>query len=343
MIQVLTCVVLLIASSSFLYGQVGGDRSYEFLNVPYTAKISQLGGVNVSLVDQDVNLFLSNPALIGDTLSGYASANYLLYFAGIGLATFAYARKVDQIGGMLSVGIQHIDLGSIDGYDASGNITQPLSSRETAITLSHARQSGNFRMGINMRWVHSNIANYGSDVLLFDFGGVFVSPDKQFNIGMVIKSIGFVLNDYTDESNSKLPIDIQIGTSIKPKHMPFRFSITAYQFVNGGRDVAYYEPSNGLQTDAPGGFDKVMRHFVIGTELLLGKNVNIGLGYNHLVRKELSLESKSGGEGISYGLVLRVKAIEFAYSRGGYHAVGGTNHFTLTFNTNKILRRAKKN
>ncbi len=32
---------------------------------------SGLGGVNVSLADRDVNFFLSNPALSGDTLSGY--------------------------------------------------------------------------------------------------------------------------------------------------------------------------------------------------------------------------------------------------------------------------------
>lgn len=341
MIKSIISLFLLTTSSILVFGQVGGNRSYEFLNVPYTARLSGLGGVNVSQADQDVNLFLSNPALIGDTLSGYASANYLSYFADISLTTFSYAKKVDNVGGMLSVGLQHIGLGSIDGYDPSGNFTQPFSSRETAVTLSHARKAGNFRMGINMKWVNSNIAGYRSNALLFDLGGVFVHPDKQLNIGMAIKNLGFVLSDYTEESNSIPPLDIQVGATFRPKHMPFRFSITAYQFANGEREIAYYEPSSGLQIDEPNGFDRFARHFVIGTELLLSKNVNVRLGYNHLIRKELRLASKAGGAGISYGFMFRIKAIEFAYSKGGYHVAGGAHHITMAFNTNNVLRRNK--
>ena len=343
MILRISVFVLLTICQTALFAQIGGNRSYEFLNIPYTARISGLGGVNVSQVDQDVNLFLSNPALIRDTLSGYASVNYLSYFADISLTSFTYARKVDKIGGMLSIGIQHIGLGNIDGFDPSGNATQPFSSGETAITLSHARKAGNFQMGINMKLIASNIASYKSNALLFDLGGVFIHPDKQLNIGMTIKNVGFILSDYTEESNSKSPLDVQIGATFKPEHMPLRFSITAYQFINGGEDIAYYEPSSELQNDEPGEFDKFARHFIIGTELLLSKNVNIRLGYNHLVRKELSLESKSGGAGFSYGFMFRVKTIEFAYSRGGYHVSGGAHHFTMAFNTNSILRRANRN
>jgi hypothetical protein len=342
MIRKLACIILAIALTQELtYAQVGGNRSYEFLNVPYTARLSGLGGVNVSQVDQDVNLFLSNPALTGDTVSGYASANYLSYFADIGLSTFTYSQKVDQVGGMLSVGIQHIGLGSMDGRDASGVMTQSFSSGETAITISHSRQSGNFRMGANLKWINSNIANYRSSALLFDLGGVFVHPDKQLSIGMTIKNIGFFLTDYTEESNSKPPLDVQVGATFKPEHMPFRFSISAYQFANGDREIAYFEPASGLQSDEPGRFDKFARHFVIGTELLISNNVNLRFGYNHLVRQELRLDTKAGGAGISYGFMFRVKAIEFAYSKGGYHVAGGAHHFTLIFNTNSVLRRIR--
>lgn len=339
MIKTFLALAIVTSCSSFLYGQVGGNRSYEFLNIPYTARLSGLGGVNVSQVDQDVNMFLSNPALTGDTLSGYASANYLSYFADISLATFTYTRKVDRAGGMLSLGVQHLGLGSFDGYDASGNLTQPFTSGETAITLNHARKTNNFRMGVNMKFVTSNIAGYRSSALLFDLGGVFVHPDKQLNIGMAIKNIGFVLSEYTEDTNTKLPVDVQVGLTFKPEHMPFRFSLTAYQLANGEEDIAYYEPLNDLQTEEPGGFDKFARHFVIGTELLLSKNVNVRLGYNHLVRKELRLEAKSGGAGISYGFMFRVKAIEFAYSKGGYHVAGGAHQFTMAYYTNNLLRR----
>ena len=340
MIRKLVCFMLfMVFVQSLTYAQVGGDKSFEFLNIPYTARLSGLGGVNVSQADQDVNMFLSNPSLIGDTLSGYASANFLSYFADISLATFTYTRKVDQVGGMLSVGIQHLGLGSIDGYDASGNLTQSFTSGETAITLNHARKAGNFSIGANVKFITSNIAGYRASAMLFDLGGVFVHPDKQLNIGMAIKNIGFALSDYTEESNAALPVDVQVGVTFKPEHMPFRFSLTAYQFGSGGKDIAYYEPLNNIQLEEPGGFDKFARHFIIGTELLLSKHVNVRLGYNHLVRKELRLADTSGGAGISYGFMFRVKAIEFAYSRGGYHLVGGAHQFTMAFDTHSMLRR----
>jgi len=339
MIKYALVIIFFISSSISLHAQIGGNNSYEFLNIPYTARLSGLGGVNVSQVDQDVNLFLSNPALSGDTLSGYASANFLSYFANINLASFSYARKVDQLGGMFSVGVQHIGLGNMEGFDATGVATNSFQSGETAVTLGHSRTSGNFRMGLNMKLVSSNIAGFRSSAILFDLGGAFVHPDKQLNIGLAIKNIGFVLSDYTDNSETKLPLDVQLGASFKPEHMPFRFSITAYQFANNGDDIAFYEPTSRLQEEKPGVFDQFARHFVIGTEFLLSKNVNFRLGYNHLVRKELRLESKAGGAGFSYGFMFRVKAMELAYSKGGYHVAGGGHHFTLTINTNAIIRR----
>ena len=61
--------------------QLGGQRSFEFLNVPGNARLAGLGGVNVSLNDKDPNFFWSNPALVSDSLSGYASAGYQFFVA----------------------------------------------------------------------------------------------------------------------------------------------------------------------------------------------------------------------------------------------------------------------
>ena len=47
-----------------LNAQDGGSTAYNFLNVTSSAKIYGLGGVNISLVDDDINVIDQNPALL---------------------------------------------------------------------------------------------------------------------------------------------------------------------------------------------------------------------------------------------------------------------------------------
>ena len=66
---------------------------------------------------------------------------------------------------------------------------------------------------------------------------------------------------------------MQVGVSYKPEHMPFRISITGYNLTT--IDISYYEEDVNITIDKPSGFDKVLSHFVIGTEVIVGKNVNL--------------------------------------------------------------------
>ncbi|MDH5367852.1 MAG: type IX secretion system protein PorQ [Cyclobacteriaceae bacterium] len=318
--------------------QIGGKKSYEFLNIPHTAMLSGLGGINISSVDKDVNLLFSNPALIGQSMDGEIGFNYLAYFTDIHLSSFAYAHNLENTG-TLAGGIQYLSLGTIDTYDPSGELTGTVRSGElnTMITFSH--QINNFRLGGGIKWVASNIAENRSNAIMFDVGGVFIHPEKDLNIGLVIKNTGFVVTEYSETSTSKLPFDVQIGFSYKPEHMPFRFSITGYNLTQ--KEVLYYESGNSLSSDVPSGFDKVFSRFVIGTEVVFNENFNIRVGYNHLVRESLRLEQIGGGAGISFGLMIKVKKIEFAYSHGGYHVAGGINNFTIATNINRFVAGAK--
>src|SRR5690606_14151052 len=86
---------------------------------------------------------------------------------------------------------------------------------------------------------------------------------------------------------------------------------------------------------------KGFRHMVIGAEVLLSKNFHARLGYNALIRRELRLESKSGGAGLSWGLMLRVKKFEFSFTRAYYHVKGGTSYISLVVNTSDLFTKKK--
>ncbi len=97
-VSFLKWVFLFLFTSTSAIAQPGGDKSYEFLNVPTNARLAGLGGVNVSYLDKDVNFFMSNPALVSDSLTGWGSMGYQFYVADIGQASFSYAHEFKKVG-----------------------------------------------------------------------------------------------------------------------------------------------------------------------------------------------------------------------------------------------------
>lgn len=323
-----------VGFSSVSLAQTAERKSFGFLEVPNNARLSAVGGVNVSLADRDINLFFYNPALISDSLGGFASASYQFYIADIGQATFSYAHNFSGIGTLL-FGIQHLSYGNIKGYDASGAEIGDFKSGETVLVIGKSHQVSNFRLGVNIKAAFSNIAGYRASALMLDMGGLFIHPDQDFSVGISIKNLGFVLSEYSETSSSHLPFDVQLGTTFKPEHMPIRFSLTAYNLVES--DVTYYNPQDGQAE--PGTLDKVLRRLTFGAEVLVHRNVNLMIGYNYLVHQELKLVDAGGAAGLSFGFSARIKSFEFVFSRSAYLVGNAGYAFTLSKNIDNMMKR----
>ena len=330
-----TILFFFIVFSAFhSLAQIGGKKSFEFLNVPNNARLAALGGVNASLADRDLNFFYSNPTLVGDTLKGFASAGYQFYIADVGQATFSYAHDFKRIG-TLTFGVQHLSYGTLKGYDATGASIGDYKSGETALVVSKSHQISNFRIGANFKMAFSNLAGYRASAMMLDIGGVFVHPKKDLRVGLVIKNLGVVLSDYSNTSDAKLPFDVQLGVTFKPEHMPLRFSFTGYNLVKS--DVTYYNITAG--DEEPGTLDKIFRRINFGAEILLHKNVNVLVGYNYLVHQELKLENAGGAAGLSFGFSARIKTIEFVFSRSAYVVGNAGYNFTLATDVNRFFKK----
>lgn len=312
--------------------QIGGKRSYEFLNVPSNARLAGLGGVNVSLADRDINFVTNNPALLGDTLTGFASVNYQFFVADIGNAAFSYYNRYKGIGN-LSVSVQHMRYGALDGYDYTGASTGTFNSGETALLVSKSFQQGNFRLGTTLKGVFSSIGGFRSSAVAVDLGGLFVHPDDLFSVGMVAKNLGVTISEFSETSNTKLPFDVQVGMTLKPKHMPLRFSLTAFNLITP--NVNYDAPTD--EADDPTTVGKLLAHLNVGGELLLHRNVNILFGYNFLNHQALKLETAGGGAGVTVGFSVKIKTVDFVFSRMGYVAGTGAYAFTLSTNVNRFF------
>jgi hypothetical protein len=271
-----------------------------------------------------------NPSLMGDTLAGVASANYQFYLADIGNSSFAYAHRFKKMG-VLGFGVQHIGYGTITSYDESGNEIGDFNAASTAVLVTKTHTAGNFRMGASLKFAFSNLAGFRSSAGLIDLGGVFIHPKKQLTVGIAVRNLGVIFNEFTKTSNTELPFDVQAGFTVKPEHMPFRFSLTAYDLTRHDNVSAL-----GVESSSLG---KVFRHLNFGGEILLHRNFNILLGYNYRVHQDLKLEEGGGAAGISLGLMARIKSFELVMSRSTY-VVGNAGYgFTLSANVEKMLTR----
>lgn len=322
-------------------GQIGGERSFEFINLPSNARTAALGGVNVSHTENNIESFLSNPALLDSVESGDAAFSYLGFLADTRLNNLSYAQNFKNVG-VIGFGVQYMNFGKIEGFDASGVEQGTFNANEFALIVGYSHRVSVFALGANLKFVSSGIESYRASALLLDIGGLFKHPEKELAVGMTFKNIGFYLSDYTSTASSELPFDIHLGVTFKPVDMPVRFSLSSYNLYQG--DLTFFDPASDISIvkDEAGTFDKVFRHFNIGTEFLISKNVHLRAGYNHLIRKELRLDAKSGGAGFSFGFLVRIKTFELAYTRAIYHVAGGGNHVTVATNMNSIVKKKSK-
>jgi hypothetical protein len=346
MIQMRFLVYLILLLPLTSLAQLGGRTGYSFLEVPVAARQAAVGGYNVSIRDKDVAMGYSNPALLHDTVHKTVSFTYQPFFADIKKTTLFGAYKLNDDKGTVSVGLNYFSYGKIDQIDASGNATGAVfSPNEYAVIVGYAKGQGPFSMGANLKYVHSSIETYNASAVMLDFGALYKHPKQQLTVGLTFKNVGFNLNNYVKGQAVNLPFDIQLGATYKPEHMPLRISVTTHHLYKF--DIAYNDPSINVKVNLDGTVtpiestftDKLLRHFVIGGELLLTKNVHLRFGYNFLMRRELRLQDRSATAGLSWGFMMRVKKFDIGFTRTYYSIKGGSSFFTLGLNINEWIKK----
>ncbi|TXK51547.1 type IX secretion system protein PorQ [Pontibacter qinzhouensis] len=324
--------------------QLGGQRTFSFLELPSNAKLAALGGVNVSSWSHDVNMVAANPGLLQSEMDNQLSLSYTGYLGDITHSNLMYGFHNEKFG-RYTVGLNYINYGNFIRRDANGMELGTFSVNDYTFSLSHARQTEAFTIGATLKMAVSSMAGDKAVGVLADVGGSFKHPEEDFTVGLAFKNIGYQLKPFDGGERQPMPFDAQLGLSYKPEHMPVRLSLTAhrlYQF-----DIVYLDPNERGALDENGEEikeekklgDKIARHFVAGAEFVFSKNFQLRAGYNHLRRKELRLDTASGGAGLSLGAMLRVRSFELNYGAAFFHPSGGSHYITVSTNTSTFLKR----
>lgn len=336
-------ILLLILTGFGAAGQKSTAHTvFNFINHPTSARMTALGGTLVGLHDKDVTLAWFNPAVLHERMSGQVSFNYDVIFSGIGSGYVGYAQHVKKLHMTFHGGIQMMNYGSFVETDEFSNNLGSFKGQDLGFAVGAAKPlNEHWSIGLNLKYLHSALERYSSSGFSSDAGAIYQNKAKRFSFGIIAKNAGAQLKTYTGEAKGKLPFEIQLGFVKRLKHLPLQYSVT-YRNVESW-NITYKDPNAVQQTDFLGqpvketskfvqNLDNLGRHLAFGAEFLLGKkeNFSLRLGYNHLLKRELSVSPYRSLTGFSYGFGFKVKQFRLDLGRSTTHMAGAMTHFTMS-------------
>jgi hypothetical protein len=338
---------LLFMSAHSLFGQLGGQSSYAFLELPANARVAALGGHANGVIDMDPSLSWVNPASSNKLKSGGISFSQSYLFEGISQGSFIYNQHVEKWDLNLHGGLRSINYGEFVGRDETGAETTTFEASEVALMVGLGKQLyERLSVGVNLMYINSALESYSSNAIAGDLGLIYHVDEKRKSFAILLKNAGWQLKSFTPGRKSKLPTDLQVSFTKRLEHLPFRFSVL-YHHLNRW-DINYYDPNLEPEITILGGeedqrepnlnFDNFLRHFSFNGEMLIGEKEGLRLqfGYNHMRQKEMQLIGWSSLNGVSLGVEMKLKRFRFGYSRGRYHIAGSSNQISISTNINRF-------
>ena len=310
-----------------------GSNAYNFLNISSSSKIYGLGGVNISLVDDELSTSDQNPALLGSEMSGQIALNYMHYVGGSNFAGIRFAHSAGEHGAW-SAAVRYFGYGSITETLPDGSIVGSFSPKDVAFggTYSHDI-TDNLRGGIDLKMLYSGYADYSAFAISTDLGINYYNDERDLSLSLVAANLGGQVKRF-DQSYDRLPFDIRLGWSQSFGTFPVRFSITAWNLTKWS--LPYVETGDGSNDHEPEIKDSfksnLFRHLVFGADLISSENFYIGLGYNYKTRTDMATYSRNMLSGFSIAAGLNVRNFSVGIALAQPHT--GATTFMVNLNCN---------
>jgi hypothetical protein len=329
--RILAMLFLMMSTTVSVFAQLGGNATYQFLNLMSSPRQAALGGKVITNVDYDVTQALYNPATINIEMDNQLALNYANHLGDIRYGTAAYAYTVDRRTQTFHAGVTYINYGNFEGYDENGNSTGDFTGNEAALSIGYALQIGfsDFYAGANVKLISSKLEQYNSFGAALDFGVVYINEYLDFNAALVVRNIGTQLTTYAG-LNEPLPFEIDFGMSQTLENVPIRWHLTLENLQQW--PIATANPArattdlNGNQTQEKVGFlSQLIRHTLLGVELFPKKGFNLRMGYSFRRAEELRIIDQRNFSGLSFGIGLKFNKLRFSYTHARYSLASNTS------------------
>ena len=316
-----------------------GTSGYSWINVTSSSKIYGLGGMNISLVDDELGSSDQNPALLGPEVADQAVVNYMRYMGGSNFAGVRYAHAAGERGAW-AASVNYFGYGSITEALEDGTIVGTFSPADMAFGVQYSHEiTARWRGGVALKALYSHYAENSALALAADVGVSYYDPEHDSSVSLVLANMGGQVKRF-DEAYDRVPFDIRIGWSKVFGEFPVRFSVTAWNLTKW--HLPYMDNGDGTEASEPMMKDtfgsNLFRHLIFGADLISNQNFYIGLGYNYKTRTDMSTYSRSFLSGWSLAAGLKVRSFGVGVAFAQPHTGATTFMFNLSMNVNDLLK-----
>ncbi len=342
--RIYAAILFLISFQST--AQIGGSSTFQLLDLASPARTAAMGGTFISVKDNDINMGLQNPSLLNKEMDGSIAFSTVSYLSDVTFGDVAFAMDRKKIGTFLA-GIHYINYGDFQETDNTGTIIGSFNAAEYTFNLGWGRPitlDSSLTIGAQARYIYSHLYTYTSTGIAGDISATYYDKQREWTVALVGRNIGTQLQKYTPDNKEPLPLEVMAAASKRLQHVPFRFNVTfrhlekwdiSYQDPN---QVSTVDPLTGETTSNEISFgNKMLRHLVIGGEILLSKNFHLRAAYNGERKNEMRIESANSFAGWSFGFGLKIYHFQLSYGHAAYNLAGATDHFSITTNIHDFI------
>lgn len=328
----LMCMLWMVPMHAQIKG--AGSSVFHFLDLPTSSRLNALGGENVSIADGDISMAFMNPALLTQNTDKVLQLNYAYYLAGtmFGSAMYGHNYKENYFG----AAVHYLDYGQMEYADEMGNLLgTTFTAKDICVNLMYARQLGPmFRVGATIKPIFSVYERYNSFALGADIGGHFQTTDSLFQLGLALRNIGWQLKSFyeTDfgQHTEMLPLNLELGMSLKLRHAPLRFSLTVHNLQRW--DIAPAETTVKWH-------DMLFRHTIWAIDVVpKSEKFYLTVSYNHRRQAEMNIVDAGGIAGFAFGAGVKVYKFRVGFAMSQYSKSNFTYQVSLSTDINSFLK-----
>ena len=304
----ITILLTLHAALPALHAQKD-DTGYQFLEVPTSAHSAALGGMNVSIIEDDATLMFTNPALITNVSDKTLNLNFTSYISSSNKLSAAFIKQSGERG-TWGIGAMMLNYGEMTETNQDFETIGTFSAKDIDIQggytyLFNDKWSG----GVQGKILMSNYGEYSSTALAVDLGLNYYDTDHGLSLSIVGLNFGGQI-DALYEKTEKLPFNLVAGISKDLANAPIRISVTFDNITNWDEK-------------------KPINHLTFGADVFPSNTTWVAIGYNPRRGNEMKISESKHGAGLSLGAGLMLNKFKVGLAWGKYHVAASS----LTINT----------
>ena len=290
----------------------GGETAFNILRLPHSYRAAGLGGQNISIIDDDITMSMHNPALLANVQDRTINLTYMTYMNDSKVVGAMFNRVMGERS-TAAISARYIDHGDFDGYTEDNIYTGSFSAKDMEFGLLYSYLlSDSWSGGVTAKFIYSKYESMSSVALGVDLGVNYYDTENDLSLSFAIRNLGGQVKAF-EEKHEKMPLDIQAGITKRLSHAPIMLSATLVNLNRWDKDD-FYNADGSKDT-----FSEILfKHVIIGADFLIGKNLDLSIGYNFRTGKELSTDG-SRWDGFTAGAGMHLNRLKFGVSYGKLH------------------------